>query len=215
MEPDPWIRELEEALGEHLADVAAALGFDCSKSTEPVRGAPDAAADIGGAGLTIQDLGSIGELIAAAATIATLAYLAIQVRQNTRALRSATFQQISMDMSLSAEAISINPDLAAIVVKASEDLGTLPPEERIRFHFYLVMLFRRLEAVYVQTLLGSIDLRMTQGFERSAISILTTGGAAQWWQATKTAFSAEFAAHVDSQLTSGTHAPIHPGFGRT
>jgi len=33
--------------------------------------------------ITIQDLGSIGELIAAIATIATLAYLAIQIRQNT------------------------------------------------------------------------------------------------------------------------------------
>ena len=52
--------------------------------------------------MTIQDLGGIGELIAAVATIATLAYLAIQVRQNTRALRSSTFQQISMDLSLSA-----------------------------------------------------------------------------------------------------------------
>ena len=45
--------------------------------------------------VTIQDLGSIGELVAAAATIATLAYLAAQVRQNTRALRSSTFQSIS------------------------------------------------------------------------------------------------------------------------
>ena len=30
--------------------------------------------------MTIQDLGSIGELVAAIATIATLAYLAIQIR---------------------------------------------------------------------------------------------------------------------------------------
>src|SRR5262245_46033058 len=69
--------------------------------------------------VTIQDLGSIGELVAAAATVATLAYLAIQVRQNTRALRSSTFQQISMDMSLLAGTIAGDPDLAAIIVKAS------------------------------------------------------------------------------------------------
>lgn len=68
--------------------------------------------------MTIQD-GNIGELIAAVATVATLAYLAAQVRQNTRALRSSAFQQLSMDMSLSAEAIALNPDLAAIAIKAS------------------------------------------------------------------------------------------------
>jgi hypothetical protein len=164
--------------------------------------------------LTVQDLGSIGELVAAVATVATLAYLAIQVRQNTRALRSSTFQQISMDMSLSADAVASSPDLAAIIVKASAGLGGLTPEERVRFHFYLIMVFRRLEAVYVQRRLGSIDLQWTQGFERSVISVLASAGAGEWWQATSSAFSAEFAAHVDAKLASGVHAPIHPGFGR-
>ncbi len=39
--------------------------------------------------MTIQDLGSLGELIAAVATVATLVYLALQIRQNTRVLRHA------------------------------------------------------------------------------------------------------------------------------
>ena len=38
--------------------------------------------------MTIQDLGSIGEFVAAIATVATLVYLAIQIRSNTAALRS-------------------------------------------------------------------------------------------------------------------------------
>ena len=66
--------------------------------------------------MSIQDLGSIGELIAAVATIATLAYLAIQMRQNTRALTSSTFQEISNDMSVSSQAVSTNPELSAVVI---------------------------------------------------------------------------------------------------
>ena len=42
--------------------------------------------------MTVQDLGSLGELIAAVATVTTLVYLAIQLKQNTRELRSQTFQ---------------------------------------------------------------------------------------------------------------------------
>ena len=38
--------------------------------------------------MTIQDIGSIGELLAAIATIATLIYLAAQIRQNTQMLRA-------------------------------------------------------------------------------------------------------------------------------
>ncbi len=37
--------------------------------------------------MTLQDLGSVGELVAALATVATLAYLALQIRQNTVQLR--------------------------------------------------------------------------------------------------------------------------------
>ena len=40
--------------------------------------------------MTIQDLGSIGELLAAIATIATLGYLALQLRQNTATVRGAS-----------------------------------------------------------------------------------------------------------------------------
>jgi hypothetical protein len=120
-----------------------------------------------------------------------------------------------MDMSLgAADAIAREPDLAAIIVKASTGLGGLTAEERVRFHFYLMMTFRRLEAVYVQRVLGSIDPIRTQGFERSVISVLTNGGGAEWWQATKSAFSAEFSTYVDAQLASSVHALLHPGFGR-
>jgi hypothetical protein len=37
--------------------------------------------------MTIQDLGSIGELVAAIATVATLVYLALQIRQNTESVK--------------------------------------------------------------------------------------------------------------------------------
>lgn len=46
--------------------------------------------------MSLQDLGSIGEFVAAIATVATLVYLAIQIRHNSRALdRSNEFAQAS------------------------------------------------------------------------------------------------------------------------
>ena len=44
--------------------------------------------------MTIQDLGSVGELVAAIATVVTLVYLAIQIRSNTIATRSAAAQSV-------------------------------------------------------------------------------------------------------------------------
>ncbi len=39
--------------------------------------------------MNIMELGAIGELVGGAAVIATLAYLAVQIKQNTTAVRSA------------------------------------------------------------------------------------------------------------------------------
>lgn len=164
--------------------------------------------------MSIQDLGSIGELIAAIATVGTLGYLAVQVRQNTRALRSSTFQDISSDTSLTSEAIATNPDLARIIIKARDGMSSLTAEERVRYHYMRVMAFRRVESVYVHRLLGAIEVEMTDGFERSAISLLVQGGGAEWWAAAKPAFSERFCAYIDSVLASAELQPFHPGFGR-
>ena len=163
--------------------------------------------------MTIQELGSIGELIAALATIGTLAYLAIQVRQNTRALRSSTFQEISNDMSVSSETVAAHPDLSVVLVKGAENLAHLSPDERLRFSFFLLMTFRRLESIFIQRRLGFIAPELTEGFERSVISVIASGGGAEWWDSAKPALSADFVAYVDQALESAKFPRIHPGMG--
>ena len=69
-----------------------------------------------------------------------------------------------MDMSLTANAISSDGNLARIVVKASDGLDDLSPEELIRFHFCMVVAFRRFESIDVQGIYGSIDQMRIEGF---------------------------------------------------
>ena len=162
--------------------------------------------------MTIQDLGSMGELIAAVATVATLVYLAIQLKQNTRALRSQTFQQSSMGMSLTANAISSDGELARIVVKASDGLGDLSPEERIRFHFWMMVALRRFEAIYVQGIYRSIDQIRIEGFERSILTLISSYVSAEWCNSSKTAFISDFVKYTGESLsTVSFKKSIHPG----
>jgi hypothetical protein len=70
--------------------------------------------------MSIQDLGAIGELIAACATVVTLLYLAVQIRQNNRSLQEAT-------------SASINQGYASINSRLSSD------EQFARCSFEVVM----------------------------------------------------------------------------
>ena len=90
----------------------------------------------------------------------------------------------------------------------------LSPAERLQFSFFLLMTFRRLESLYIQRKMGFVGPELTEGFERSVISVIANdGGGAQWWEEGKHAFSSEFAAYVDAKLQTEKFPRIHPGFG--
>ena len=55
--------------------------------------------------MSIQDLGSIGELIAAIATLGTLFSLAIQIRQGTKQLRYSSSIDMWSELSVSSDPV--------------------------------------------------------------------------------------------------------------
>ena len=63
--------------------------------------------------MNIQELGSIGEFVAAIATVATLAYLALQIRQNTRALRHSALQTHKESIQQMIALIAASPENAS------------------------------------------------------------------------------------------------------
>ena len=158
-------------------------------------------------------VGAVGEILGAVAVVVTLVYLAIQLRQNTRALTSSTFHAVSSSMGQNMEILASDPALAALLIKAQSGPSALTEEERARFGFVMRMAFRRVETVYVQRSFGFIAPRLTEGFERSALSAVIAGGAREWWEASKDAFSADFASWVDHELATNQIRPIHAGLG--
>ena len=99
--------------------------------------------------MTIQDLGSIGEFVAAIATLATLVYLALQIRQNTRSVRASTHHAFV----ISGNAISFalaETEAAQLVIKAARSYGDLTPEEKFPYSMLMRASFAWYEDTYLQ-----------------------------------------------------------------
>ena len=156
---------------------------------------------------------AIGQIVGTVLVGVTLIYLSLQLRQNTSSLKSSTFLAISTLMGSTMEVLATSPDLAPLVIKAQSGLDELTATERARFGFMMMMAFRRVETVVVQRHLGFIDAHLTEGFERSALSVLASRGARQWWDGSKGAFSNIFSAWVDGKLSSNAPPPMHVGLG--
>ena len=154
-------------------------------------------------------LGAVANLLAAMGVIATLMYLSIQIRQNTKAVRSSSIQNLVQSFSTTAQAAVENEYIVPLLLKANAGSDNLSEEERGRLHFWFIMTFRRFEGVYFQRDLGIVDAEVIDGFERSHIS---SKSAQSWWANSKAIFNSGFVSYVEDLLEKGTPRTLHPVF---
>jgi hypothetical protein len=98
--------------------------------------------------LTLQDLGNIGEFLGAIGVIATLVFLAIQIRQNTAAVRTAANMDTSRQIADWADRLVVYPELARIYDLSADDPESLEPEEASRLIYFISEIFFIFEGQY-------------------------------------------------------------------
>lgn len=143
--------------------------------------------------MSLQDVGSIGELIAAIATVATLVYLAIQVRHNSRAMdRSNEFAQANSIHQITMLFNELNWRLAGDAELA--DIHTralagepLTPAEATRFTAFVNTYVATIENLVGQQslALGYSELDSTAALDLLAPvlrELLETEAGAKWWR---------------------------------
>ena len=87
-------------------------------------------------------LGATGETVAAAAVVFSLVYLAIQIRNQNAASRSAAMQNISVGCRAASEAFT-DGELADIFVKANDNFNLLSESEALRWSAWDISCIRR------------------------------------------------------------------------
>jgi len=101
-------------------------------------------------------IGAVGELISAVAVIITLVYLASQLRQNTKALKSSTYQAFN-DSSFSWAESEI--ENAALIARTQNcaSMEELTLEERTVWMGIMFKAFTVMESCYLHHRAGAMD----------------------------------------------------------
>jgi len=122
--------------------------------------------------MTIMELGALGEFIGAIAVVVTLAYLAIQIRQNTRAMEEARRLALAQTYQMRADALQSmlvhaaeSEYIGPIITKLTglgypEDVGSLEhltPIERGRFRQWQIAQQTHWDNMYYQYEQGFLD----------------------------------------------------------
>ena len=147
-------------------------------------------------------VGAIGELVGAIGVVATLGYLAVQTKHNTRAVNSSTFQEnaaIWQDFFL-ALAGSDAPEAFARGMQGSRDIDALTIQ---KFWMVCRTLFLNFENQYYQYRQGNLDEESFKGYEESMCSmVLSWPGIRAWWPLNHDSYGSSYVDYIDKLLAS-------------
>ena len=136
----------------------------------------------------------------------TLVYLALQIRQNTRASRAATFLGLTnawQDYLLA----SSSADLTDLRIRADADPDSVSGSDYMRLLYLTRVLLRRFENDFFQYRSGTFDPGGWVGYRQSFMTeILASPSVRAFWEQQRSVFAPEFAAYVDEQLDAAREA---------
>ncbi len=132
--------------------------------------------------MTLEDVSLIGQIVAAVTVVASLVFVGIQLRQNTKSVRSATSIAVT-DLTIQLGSFVTGSDSGAQVWRMGlQGLDKLTENERARFTAFLSTLIRFFEATRVQWLRGQLDKEHWHNVEHQAMGLAVQPGVKAWWQ---------------------------------
>ena len=150
--------------------------------------------------MTIQDLGSIGELLAAIATIATLIYLALQIRGSAAATRAEARRSMDLDSHEAIRRIAGDRELAQLFMLGLGKPDALNPEQAFRFRLCLSPFFSTIDTAWKEVRLRTMSEEELSDIFHFRLQFFQTRGGKAWWQENSGIFSEEFRKYFESQL---------------
>ena len=153
--------------------------------------------------MTLQDLGSLGEVVGAVATVATLIYLSLQLRQNSASMRATAELEGSRQLAQFVARISNDSNMKRIYDLIANEEELSPDDDR-DYSWLLAELFHMSEGVFIQFRKGHISADIWNEYELLLVGMLQTEVAKRWWTEVAPPFSATFRSHVEGCLESGS-----------
>jgi hypothetical protein len=152
-------------------------------------------------------IGAIAELLGAVGVIASLVYLATQIRhsreqmgRNTRALQAGAYQQFEESVYRKVMDDLTIPGLERIVRLGTADIEQLSEEDMFRWSRWIFMRLRAFDNSHYQFRMGMQDEDRWQISRRDLEMFFQMPGVVQSWKANPSSLSPEFVALVEEIL---------------
>ena len=142
-------------------------------------------------------IGAVAEILGATAVVASLLYLALQMRHNataTQAARRDTIAQLTTDVLLQ---IASNAELASIFRRGQNDPASLDDDEGLRFDVLLYTIFDHWETMYSQIRRSALSEEDWAKYDTIIGFYMAQPGAQKFWVSFSASFTESFQNYVN------------------
>ena len=152
--------------------------------------------------MPLEQLANIAEVFGMLIVAITLIFFTVQMRQNTRATKSASANEsISMVAAWYRE-IGNSEQSSALFYNALADPEAQTPEEWVQFVLLVHALFIVFQNSYYLAREGTLDDRITQSITEAIVAVKDQPGFQLYWRQRKAIFFLEFQDYVETIMSS-------------
>lgn len=109
-------------------------------------------------------IGAIGEIVGALAVFLTLIYLAIQIRQNTKAVHASAIDSANSQISKICELVFADKEVANLYRRGNEDPASLDEDDAVRYRLLIHSMLLALSNIITQASVTGLSESIWQVF---------------------------------------------------
>ena len=132
--------------------------------------------------MTMQDWGAVAEVVGAIGVIVTLVYLAAQIRQNTRQMRSEGHQAIADAYSVTLGQLLADGSLFRTIVRGCQDWGSITAFQQSQCHIFFHQHLMHFRTAFQLHDKGAIDDDVYRSIENGHVMFMANPGNRIWWK---------------------------------
>ena len=156
--------------------------------------------------MTLEQYAYLAEIVGVMIIVLTFVFLAVQLRQGTQALRSATAQNIN-NQTMTAYAMLLQDPMMEIFIKGMREPSGLNSVEKGKFNAFLTVTLHSYQQVYLQILSGAYDARVQDGWWQLMRNSFLSPGFQHHWEQRKFMLDPEFRKFVETDVMSRDPSP--------
>ena len=151
--------------------------------------------------MDLTQLANVGEFIGGVAVLATLIYLAVQVRTSALEQRVTAAREATRELAGVLQSVVTTSERAELFLAGMTDMSGLEPAQRLRFSAIVGHLVRLFEQLFYQNQAGRVDPEVWEGFDQQLHDLAAYPGIEAWWPTRSHWYGRRFRVYFDSHLS--------------